>query len=409
MLRLNFLMAALLAVALTACPSRDTDPKPDAGDECVGECPDAGGDGGDENPDGGDSNPDPNSCESPWDYDAERSLSDDECTPFTSKYQRPSNDDCKSISGDSPMMKVEGVEEARYGLCRHQYLELENVVVVGIDEAYTDSNGVRRNFWVADAADPQIGIWVHFRGTDTWINETGDEIDTEAESFERIVLGDVINIKAKLDQQPGYNTRDGRRWMLTNHFKNGQGVILPVEVALQSRGTGEAPSPVTVPVCFGDANDGYNRPGQRHVGMRVHIPGPLELINASPVAFSNPSKEGWYENGQSAETVFGFELSGGILVNDYKLYDLEGEERCDWRKKAIEAAAEGKKVVFPNGITGVWENYTHAPCNVVDCKTNYWGGVPGTYDFCTEEPDDGNYYTNVLFPQSCDDVVAVIE
>lgn len=398
MLRLNFLMTALLAVALTACPSRDEDPKPDGGDTCVGECPDggdAGTDGGDES-DGGDTNPD--TCEeSPWEYDAERTFTDDTCTPFESDYVKP---DCRNFHWDGEVKLVEGVEQVRFGECRHQFLRLENVVVVGIDEAYFERTGgeadptkPRRNFWVADAANPTMGIWVHYRHTDAWEDKTltGEERE--------IMIGDVLNIEAKLDQQPGYNDRDGRRWMLTNLFQNGN-VVRPVKVELVSR-SGEAPAPVEVPACFGDSNDGYNRPGQGHVGARIHIPGPLEITNATPAAFLNVN--------EGSDTVFGFEVTGGILVNNYKTYDLEGEERCDWRKKAIEAAAEGKKVVFPNGISGIWENYTHAPCENADCSRNYWGGIPGTYDYCTEVPEDGNWYTNVLFPQSCEDVVAEIQ
>src|SRR5690606_585016 len=136
---------------------------------------------------------------------------------------------------------------------------------------------------------------------------------------------------------------------------------------LLERGAGEAPAANEVEACFGDANDGYNRPGQGHVGARVHIPGPIEITNPSPVAFlsTHPGRE----------TVYGFEVSGGVLVNDYKLYATDDDERCDWRQKALEAAADGKKVIFPNGITGIWENYTHAQCTTEECKRNYKGGV----------------------------------
>src|SRR5690606_8800020 len=221
MLRLNFLMAALLAVALTACPSRDDDQNPDGGDTCVGECPDAGdnGDGGGHG-DGGDTNPEAVAREeSHREYDAERTFTDDTCTPFESEYEKP---DCRSFHWDGVVKLMEGVEQVRYGECRHQFLRLENVQVVGIDEAYfertdgeADPTKPRRNFWVVDAENPTMGIWVHFRFSDSWIDATGEEHERE------IVLGDIINIEAKLDQQPGYNDRDGRRWMLTNLFQNG--------------------------------------------------------------------------------------------------------------------------------------------------------------------------------------------
>ena len=80
--------------------------------------------------------------------------------------------------------------------------------------------------------------------------------------------------------------------------------------------------------------------------------------------------------------------SGGALISNQSTYF-----NCDWRGSAH---YDGGTIIFPNGITGIWDTYTHAPCadGGVDsaCFRNS-GSVPGT----------ANDYTYALFPRDCSD------
>jgi hypothetical protein len=150
------------------------------------------------------------------------------------------------------------------------------------------------------------------------------------------------------------------------------------------------PSPLQVPITFGGA--GAFRAEPAHVGARVKIDGPLTIANPSPEAFRRISAV------PNDTRYFGYELSNGVLVNNFRVFEgarLEdgGVSHCDLRA----AVLDGGTVTFPNGIIGVWDTYTHASC--VDGGTDSQcfknrGNVPGT--------DAGNY-TNVLYPTDCAD------
>jgi hypothetical protein len=105
--------------------------------------------------------------------------------------------------------------------------------------------------------------------------------------------------------------------------------------------------------------------------------------------------------------MFGFEVTGGILVNNFKTYDQQwsdgGLVRCDWRQIALDAGS-GHSVSFPNGISGVWDTYSHASCRDggVGCNDGALHRNAGLV------PDTNNSFTYVLYPTGCDQVVGQV-
>jgi hypothetical protein len=150
--------------------------------------------------------------------------------------------------------------------------------------------------------------------------------------------------------------------------------------------------PVDVPNTFG-AN-GTIKAEPTYSGARVKIAGPLTMGLLNPEQLHRQSALGANDT-----RYYGFELSNGVLVNNFRTFDnaaLEdgGRSRCDVRF----IVGDGGTVTFPNGIIGVWDTYTHASCadggtDLNNCFNNR-GSVPGT--------PDANY-TNVLYPTDCAD------
>jgi hypothetical protein len=116
------------------------------------------------------------------------------------------------------------------------------------------------------------------------------------------------------------------------------------------------------------------------------------LTNANPSALKRISASA------NDSVHFGFEVTGGVLVNNYKTYGSTqdgGTKRCDWRA----LANDGGTVRFPNGIRGVWDTFTHAPCADGGTSSSCFrdaGVVPGT----------DQTHTYVLYPQDCDQDLA---
>lgn len=85
-------------------------------------------------------------------------------------------------------------------------------------------------------------------------------------------------------------------------------------------------------------------------------------------------------------------------MNNYKTYRGfgDGGVGCDWRA----VAGDGGTVTFPNGVSGIWDTYAHAPC--VDGGTA--SGCFATKAFVpgTVGADGGAVnYTYVLYPMDC--------
>jgi hypothetical protein len=146
---------------------------------------------------------------------------------------------------------------------------------------------------------------------------------------------------------------------------------------------------------FGNALGGTIAPNFNQQGSYIHVKGPLEITEAFPHALmylqtgtgldrnGYPDDAGLYAF-SSTGGILGFEVTGGILV-----VDSATRSKCDWRS----AADGGSRVVFPDGIRGVWDTYAMVPfCNPFPgCIEG--GYVPGGQDAG---------YTVVVYPQNCD-------
>jgi len=256
--------------------------------------------------------------------------------------------------------------------------------------AGTSSAGVNAEFWVADPASPQFGVFVKkFR------------CDGDVDYFPHV--GDVLNISGVIGFESSFTQRIGYRTLVKAEFDyipmKPAGYVCalsstpPCEPLVISLTGTMAPLPVNdQPVTFGANGAIKAEPALK--GARIKIAGPLTIANIVPEALHRVSAAG------AADTrYYGFELSNGVLVNDFRTFDgarLEdgGVSHCDQRW----IVADGGTVTYTNGITGVWDTYTYAACvdggtDLFNCFANK-GAVPGV-------PDSG--YTNVLFPTDCAD------
>lgn len=253
------------------------------------------------------------------------------------------------------------------------------------------TKGVNASFWVADPNNAQHGVWVEkFR------------CDENPDYFPHV--GDVLNVSGIIGMESYFQQQDGYRVMVKSEFdyisgKPGGYVCAltstpPCEPLVIAQTGNMAPLPaVSVPNTFG--NGGTLKAEPTYVGARIKIEGPLTLANATPEALRRVSAL------PGDNRYFGFELSNGVLVNNFKTFDGADQEdggkaHCDVRLTVL----DGGTVAFPNGIAGVWDTYTHASCadggtSLNSCFNNK-GTVPGT-------PDAS--FTHVLYPTSCDDLL----
>ncbi len=270
--------------------------------------------------------------------------------------------------------RVVTIAQAKQATFCTDLIKLENVVVVAIDNSRRgDAGDYDVQFWVVDPNNPTNGIYV-----DKFYTDLPGPYDPQ--------IGDVLDIEGYLGTQSRFEDRIGYRLTLKSQFGcQGQS---SGKLVITRKGTMTPPSDNLVSAGFGNADGGWGRPNRELAGTRVHIPGPLVLTDPNPPAFKRISAV------PGDNVHFGFEVTGGILVNNYKTFGTSptdgGAPRCDWRR----IANDGGTVTFPNGIRGVWDSYTHAPCldggTSGSCRRDA-GVVPGT----------SNTYTYVLYPQNC--------
>ena len=270
---------------------------------------------------------------------------------------------------------ISAVRGARF--CQER-VRLENVVVVGIDNIFTGGQGdTDTQFWVADQANVGNGIYVD----KTFFDEPGNYTP---------VLGDVLNIDGYVTSESRFTNRIGRRVVFRSNSTCNRdgGLIDNANITVVSQGA--MFSPVMVANGFGNADGGFGRPNPENAGGLVHIPGPLVLSDPRPEAMHRVSALG------AADTrYFGFEVEGGVIVNNYKTFT-----NCDYRVMA----EDGGTVTFNNGLIGIWDTYTHASCEdggtscPRDDDRRNEGIVPGTT----------NFYTYVLYPLDCAQIPAVV-
>jgi hypothetical protein len=340
---------ALMATAMVGCSGRD-EPVPDAGPDngCTGACNQDGGTDPDAGADGG-----ARVC--------------------------PAAD----AQGRGP------VGQLRATGTRGQAVKLEHLVVTTVDSTSRGGQGdYIAYFWVADPCFPKEGIYVDKFYTDPVTNyqpKVGDELTIEG------LYRQYTPIADDADQ-----LRHAYRPVLKSDFRLGIPNVTS-KLTLTKTGTVPAPADLTVPAGFGDASGGTTIASPEYGGARVHIPGPIVITNASPYALKQRP-----DNPENT-TYLGFEVTGGVLVNNYKTFgDTRdgGSTRCDWRN----VVGDGGTVSFPNGIRGVWDTYSYVTCadggstlfdggSTSICMTAYRdaGIIPGT-----DKP-----YTMVLYPQDC--------
>lgn len=270
-------------------------------------------------------------------------------------------------AGAPPTPTEMSVAQARNAL-PGTWVKLRNVVIQTVESTGRgDAGESTGSFWVVDPANPKQGLWVYksYRDSPT--------------SYE-VKVGDRIDLEGWVRHQDGREPFTAWRPRLVDLVITRVGTLTPPSDHALSPSTG-----------FGNADGGFGRPNPEYAGSRVHLTGPLSLTNPRPTAMRHVSDDP--EDPRS----FGFEVEGGILVHDARTAGGTDGGGCDWRERAL----DGGSVVFPQGLRGVWETYTYAPCQ--DRASTDAGClrepalVPGT-----ALPDGGgNLFTYVLHPQNC--------
>ncbi|MBX5482747.1 MAG: hypothetical protein IRZ16_13040 [Myxococcaceae bacterium] len=351
--------AALCAAAFTlgACSGSDgtTDGGVDAGNGCVGFCGGGDDDGGTDAGNGTDAGTDAGVTDGGQNTDGGVTCYNGELITVTLRDLREKSDVCTLPFGAHVLVK--------------------DVVVHTVSYSNQGTEGdYRADFWVSDPNDPPYGIWVSKYYTD----EPGPYLPAP---------GDVLTIDGYFGTVSKYENPTGYRRQIAS--KKVGSSFLPITLTK----TGTAPVPeaqIVTPGQFGDTDGGTLRPNPEYAGSRVYIQGPIEITNPKPAALRRVSAN------PDDDLTYGFEVTGGILINNSKTYKADGG--CPWQDIALDAGMHGEKVVFTQGIYGVYDSWTFAPCSdggtdIFNCYPNDEGRVPGTT----------NDYTYVVYPQTCDD------
>jgi hypothetical protein len=337
----NSLVAVVMAAALgVACSGRE-DPIPDPPDNgCTGVCNQ--NDGGTNKPDAG-----PRVC--------------------------PAAD----AQGRGPIGRLRATGT------RGQTVRLDGLVVTVVDKTDRGSQGdYIAYFWAVDPCFPKEGIYV-------------DKFYTDPVTNYLPAVGDVLTVEGLYRQYTANASdadelRNAYRSVIKSDFRLGVPGITG-KLNLTKTGTLAVPADLTVPSGFGNANGGVVQANPEYGGARVHIPGPLTISNATPPALKQRP------DNPAHGTYLGFEVSGGVLVNNYKTFGETrdgGNPRCDWGAHA----QDGGGVTFPNGIRGVWDTYSYVSCTNGSSGTD-GGSCPRDAGYV---PGTDNPYTYVLYPQNCD-------
>ncbi len=269
------------------------------------------------------------------------------------------------------------------GLTYPAHVLLKGVVVTAVANNYlattgscASAGGWYASFYVADVASPENGIFVFKHCSDS-------------PAVFQPVVGDLLTIDGFVGFQKKYVEREGYRVMIKSQYDFTAAPhtgALPLTIT--KTGSMAPLADNQAPAGFGDAQGGAVQANKSLGGTRVHIPGPLTITSATPTAFKRISAV------PNDNTYFGFEVTGGVLVNNFKTYksfDDGGTPACDYRGNV----ADGGSVTFANGISGVWDTYTHAPCTDGGTSSSCYaadGLIPGV---------DGGKYTYVLYPMNC--------
>ncbi len=254
-------------------------------------------------------------------------------------------------------------------------VKVNNLIVHSVENTFTGSQGdVEAGWWASDETGA-AGIWLEkpLSGGGTYLP----------------VVGDKINVEGYYQASTSFfDNRTGQRRGITRLSVQPR---TPMVITRTAQGQTPAAYAEVVSGTFGDADAGNYRPNPEYASRKVHIAGPLTITTGAPPALRVVDVK------NATNTLgFGFEVSGGILVNDFKTFS-----GCNWGK----AARDGGTIVFANGIQGVWDTYTHSPCADGGFSNNCFPSLPGRVPGTTRPNDGGeNFFTYVLYPQSCADL-----
>jgi uncharacterized protein YdeI (BOF family) len=341
------LLSAVAMASMAGCgDGRDTDGTEDAGPGCTGACGDAGTDAGTTTDAG---------------TDAGTGTGTD-AGPIT--------------------LTVRAARE----LSEVREVILEGVVVTGISRIDTrNAQGVTADFWVADPNNPKDGLFVQ-------------KFRTDPLNTYQPAAGDILTIRGFVQSKSRFNDREGYRRVIKNNFDvRGGGPEIPMTITKTGTRAPLSDLPVSITTNFGNSDGGVGRPNQDYLGARVHITDALTLTNPNPMAFKRLSGR------ENDDVYYGFEVTGGVLVNNNTTFGPAptdgGVRKCDYR---VMVNNDAGTVTFPDGIKGVWDTFTHAPCldggvSTFNCF-NDAGVVPGT----------DNRWTTALYPDDCEDLDPVV-
>lgn len=269
------------------------------------------------------------------------------------------------------------------GVAYGQAVRVENAVVTAVGYQVTGGQGdTIAEFWVADPNDPASGIWVE----KYFFDEPGPYAPE---------IGDVLNINGFYGNNSGFENGKGFRQVIKSQFDFNVANPQDLVMELVDAGAPLADNEVTLP--FGDALGGDVAANPEFGGSRVRLTSAVTLTDPAPEALTAIA----YGKVVGSN---GFEVADGILVNDFYT-----KAECDWASAAADAGNFGETVVFPNGVSGIWDSYTHAPCVDAGTGGNCFrdrGYIPGSSFDGGSQP---TRWTYVLYPQSCEDLQGQVQ
>jgi hypothetical protein len=272
---------------------------------------------------------------------------------------------------------------------RGDVVKLDHLVITTVDSTTKGSQGDYIAYlWVVDPCYPKEGMYV-------------DKYFTDPAKGYQPQVGDEVSIQGYYRQYyptatDADQTRNAYRPVFKSSFQIGD-PSLTGNISITKTGTVPVPADNEVPAGFGNAHGGATKANPEYGGARVHIPGPISVTNANPFALKQRPDI------QDSGTYLGFEVTGGVLVSNYKTFGETrdgGSPRCDWRT----VVNDGGTVNFTNGIRGVWDTYSYVGCadgglTLADGGTT--STCPNAYRDAGVVPGTNQDYTYILYPQDC--------
>lgn len=351
-LRKSLLLALGATLLTTGCPGRD-DPE-DAGTDggCIGVCTADGGQ---------DAGPNP----------------------------------CAGVSNDGGTVNLYQLREM---LPCGQIVTVPNVVVHSITRIEDGGNGSSEaEFYVGAPDDAGVGIFVHKFFNDNprdYSPLVGDRVNLKGFRYENYVTNNPGG-QQHTQHRFGYRHEVGGQF----YADGGSGKL---QVSFVAEGVPVHVLELTNRAEFA-ADDGKKTPHDELRGARVHIPGPLYITDEAPsfmLRYNHDLKRPVGEQvflDPSRDNYEGYVLTDGIVLADTFI-----RSSCNYRRLAVDAGGEPNQVVFPDGISGVWDSYTMVP---------FYTCVTGQFYTCVKPGfiplEDGGYLSdriNVIWPTDCNDV-----